>query len=79
MKKKFAFIVSLLIFVPLSVWAQVSTYSHIVSCDIDTIPKFIKATLALFIQVGVPIGAFFFIWARNSGQSREFGTVTIVF
>jgi fibronectin type 3 domain-containing protein len=74
MKKKIAFILPLLIFVPLLAGAQFSTYTHVVGCDINTIPKFIKATLALFIRVGVPIGALFLIWAGYlylSAQGNE--------
>ena len=63
MKKKFAFILPLLIFVPLLAGAQYTNYEHIVGCNIDTIPKFIKYLLALVVKVGIPVGSVFFVWA----------------
>jgi parallel beta-helix repeat protein len=62
MKKKIAFATALLILVPLSVFAY-ETYSHIVGCGINTIPKFIKALLAIVIKVGIPVASIFLIWA----------------
>jgi chitodextrinase len=63
MKKKLAFVVSLLIFVPLVSFAAQSYYAHIVGCEINTIPKFFKAVLAIVIKVGIPVASVFLIWA----------------
>ncbi|MCX6735840.1 MAG: hypothetical protein NTZ13_02035 [Candidatus Parcubacteria bacterium] len=64
MKKKHFFAIALFSLIPISVFAVYGgTYDNIVGCGINTIPKFIKATLDLVIKVGIPVASVFLIFA----------------
>lgn len=66
MKNKYIFVLAFFTIVPLFVFADES-YGFIVGggpdCGINTIPKFIKATLDLVIKVGIPVASVFIIGA----------------
>lgn len=64
MKKKQLFTISLFGLIPNFVFAAYGGYyDNIVGCGINTIPKFIKATLDLVIKVGIPVASVFLIFA----------------
>ena len=64
MKKKLAFIASLLILAPASVFAAYGgTYDFVVGNGITTIPSFIQAALGIVVKVGIPVASIFIIFS----------------
>ncbi len=64
MKKKHFFAIALFSLIPISAFAVYGeSYGMIVGCGINTIPKFIKASLDLVIKVGIPVASVFLIFA----------------
>jgi len=65
MKKKYWFFSRIFFsLIPLSVFAAYGgSYDIIVRCDINTIPKFIKAVIDLAVKVGIPVASIFLIFA----------------
>jgi hypothetical protein len=61
MKKKLIFVAPFLLLVPLAAFAY-DYYGHIVGCGINTIPKFVKASLGIIIKIGIPVASIFLIW-----------------
>lgn len=55
--------ISLLAFLPVSLFAAIAHYENPLGCNLDTIPEFVKAVITIVAKIGIPIGALFLIWA----------------